>query len=64
LLINGYAYLAVSLLDNGQEGVTSCNSGMAQEERLQEILDLRKLWTAEGSDRIQKDGYPLCKTQA
>jgi hypothetical protein len=32
---------------------------MAEEERLQEILDLRILWTAEGSDRIQKDGYLL-----
>jgi hypothetical protein len=24
----------------------------------------RKSWTAEGSDRIQKEGYPLCKTKA
>jgi hypothetical protein len=37
---------------------------MAQEERLQKILDLQILWTAEESDRIQKEGYPLRKTQA
>jgi hypothetical protein len=46
------------------EGIPPYNSGMAQEERLQEILDPRKLWTAEGSDRSQKNEYLLCRTNA
>jgi hypothetical protein len=37
---------------------------MAQKDHRQEIFDPKKLWTAEGSDRIQNEDYTLCKTQA
>jgi hypothetical protein len=47
-----------------QVDVPSRNSGTMHERHLQEILDPKKLWTAERSDRNRNEDYTLCRTQA
>jgi hypothetical protein len=45
-----------------QEGVPPCNSGMAQEKRLQEYSDPGNLWTAAGIGSHRNKTDPPCKS--